>query len=223
MAPTATALYENPMSVESLADWVREGPVNVRNGHGGAVLSSSADAEQLGDHAHFTLWCPVEFPDRIRITWDYFPVEGQGLAMVFFAAGGSGGRDLFSPELASRTGFYPQYHSADIDALHISYQRHKHVTERSFRTCNLRKSAGFHLVAQGADPLPNSEDATDFYRVEVVKDGPHVSFSIEGLRLLEWTDDGISTGPVATGGYLGLRQMAPLQAAYRSLKVAALP
>lgn len=215
-------LYSNKMSAESLADWVREGPATVRDGHGGAVLGSSADADEMGAHAHFVLWCPEVFPDRIRISWDYHPIEGEGLAMVFFGAQGSAGRDLFSPELAPRTGYYPQYHSSDITALHASYQRRKFASERAFRTCNLRKSPGGHLVAQGADPLPSPEDADGFYRVEVSKDGPHVTLSINGLQIFHWQDGDADTGPHIGGGYLGFRQMAPLRAAYKNLTVTSL-
>ncbi|WP_207345432.1 DUF1961 family protein [Arthrobacter sp. E3] len=215
-------LYSNAMSVESLAGWVREGPVTITDGHGGAVLGSSADPDAMGPHAHFVLWCPVSFPDRVRISWDYLPLEGQGLAMLFFGARGSAGRDLFSPELAPRTGFYPQYHSSDIDTLHVSYQRRKFASERAFRTCNLRKSPGAHMVAQGADPLPSPEDADGFYRMDVCKDGPQVTLSINGLQIFRWLDDGDATGPCLEGGYLGLRQMAPLLAAYRNLTVTAL-
>ncbi|HSU45376.1 MAG TPA: DUF1961 family protein, partial [Arthrobacter sp.] len=144
------------------------------------------------------------------------PLAEPGLAMLFFAATGQGGLDLFSPALAPRTGYYPQYHSGDIDTLHVSYFRHKHPTERAFRTCNLRKSAGFELVAQGADPLPPTEDATGFYRLEVVKDGPRVVFSINGLLLFEWRDP---SAKVLGGGRIGFRQMAPLRAAYRNLVI----
>ena len=119
--------------------------------------------------------------------------------MLFFAARGHGGHDLFSRALAPRTGYYPQYHSGDIDALHVSYFRHKYESERAFRTCNLRKSAGFDLVAQGADPLPPAGDAVDFYRMEVVKDGPRVAFAINGLPLFDWQDP---SGKVLGGGYV---------------------
>lgn len=126
----------------------------------------------------------MEFPDCIRISWEFLPLAEPGLAMVFFSATGQGGRNLFSPQLVPRTGYYPQYHSGDIDALHVSYFRHKHAEERASRTCNLRKSAGFELVA--ADPLPPTEDALDFYRMELVKDGPRVEFSINGIPVLDW-------------------------------------
>jgi hypothetical protein len=71
-------------------------------------------------------------------------------------------------------------------------------------------------VAQGADPLPPAEDAVDFYRMEVVKDGPLVAFSINGLALFEWHDQ---SARVLGGGRIGFRQMAPLRAACRNVVV----
>lgn len=229
-------LYSNPLTgPEDVADWIAEGPVSLARHPethddggtppaadprpGALLLSGSRDEEEFGDHAHWTFWCPVEFPDRVRVSWQFLPLAEPGLAMVFFAAAGHGGRDLFSGGLAPRTGYYPQYHSGDIDALHVSYFRHKYAEERAFRTCNLRKSSGFELVAQAADPLPPTEDALDFYRMELVKDGPDVAFSINGLPVLAWRD---GSSNVLGGGYLGFRQMAPLRAAYRNLVVQAL-
>jgi uncharacterized protein DUF1961 len=217
-SPVSTdLLYGNPLAgPPDVSGWVAEGPVSLASNGGALELSGGLDDEEFGDHAHWTLWCPVAFPDHIRVTWEFLPVREPGLAMVFFSAAGRGGRDLFSVDLAPRTGYYPQYHSGDIDALHISYFRHKYESERAFRTCNLRKSSGFELVAQGADPLPPAEDARDFYRMELVKDGPRVAFSINGLPLFEWLDE---SGCVLGGGYFGFRQMAPLRAAYRNLMV----
>lgn len=210
-------LYSNPLAGPAdVAGWVAEGPVGLGRHDGALELSGAVHDGEYGDHAHWTLWCPEEFPDGIRISWEFLPLAEPGLAMLFFAAGGQDGVDLFSPALAPRTGYYPQYHSGDIDALHVSYFRHKHQSERAFRTCNLRKSAGFELVAQGADPLPPTEDVIDFYRLEVVKDGPHVAFSINGLPLFAWVD---SSDRVLARGRIGFRQMAPLRAAYRNLEV----
>jgi hypothetical protein len=210
-------LYSNPLAGPAdVSGWVAEGPLSLASHEGALELSGSLDDEEFGDHAHWTFWCPVEFPDAIRISWEFLPLAEPGLAMVFFAATGKGGLDLFSPGLAARTGYYPQYHSGDIDALHISYFRHKYESVRAFRTCNLRKSAGFELVAQGADPLPPTEDAQDFYRMELVKDGRRVAFFINGLPLFDWAD---ASGDVLGGGRIGFRQMAPLKAAYRNLRV----
>ncbi len=213
----ADLLYSNTLTGPAdVTGWVAEGPLSIGSHNGALELSGSLDDEEFGDHAHWTFWCPEEFPDGIRISWEFLPLAEPGLAMLFFSAVGHGGRDLFSPDLAPRTGYYPQYHSGDIDALHVSYFRHKYESERAFRTCNLRKSSGFELVAQGADPLPPTEDAVDFYRMEVAKDGPRVAFAINGLPLFEWSDP---SGQVLGGGRIGLRQMAPLKAAYRNLRV----
>ncbi|THV32863.1 DUF1961 family protein [Glycomyces buryatensis] len=212
--------YRNPLAAPTdLEGWVAEGPAGVEHSGGGMVLSSTADEAALvaagrGDHAHFTFWCPEVFDADVEISWDFRPLSGEGLAMLFFAATGTGGRDLFDPSLAPRTGYYPQYHSGDVSAFHVSYLRRKWPTERRFRTCNLRKSPGFHLVAQSADPLPGAEDADGHYRVRVTKRGPEVSFAIDGLELFTFHDD----EPLGAGR-IGFRQMSPLAAHYRNLEV----
>ena len=210
-----TLLYRNALaSAADIEGWVGEGPVAARTGADGLVLSSAGGIDD-----HWTLWCPEEFGDRIRITWEFSPREEPGLAMLFFGAAGAEGGGIFDDGLAPRTGAYPQYHSSDIRTLHVSYFRRRWDDERAFHTCNLRKSPGFHLVSQGADPLPPVVDARDaFYRIEVVKDAARVSFSIDGLPLFDWTDDE-STGPRIREGRIGLRQMSPLVAAYRNLEV----
>ncbi|KAJ5732269.1 hypothetical protein N7493_003750 [Penicillium malachiteum] len=220
-------LYKNTLESESdVADWIAEGPVNVKSvsidGKNTIELSSGG-----GLNDHFTFWCPEKFPSRIRITWEFSPIAEPGLAMLFFGAAPAapefGDLSIFSPSLARRNGAYPQYHSSDIRTLHISYFRRRWEDERVFHTCNLRKSPGFHLVAQGADPLPPVEDARGaFYRIEVVKDEENVRFSINDLPLFEWVDDDGKTGPVVGDGAIGFRQMAPMVARYRNLEVWAL-
>lgn len=55
--------------------------------------------------------------------------------------------------------------------------------------------------------------------MKLVKDRAYVSFSINGLPILEWTDDGRRYGPVYGGGKIGFRQMAPLVADYANFEV----
>lgn len=78
-------------------------------------------------------------------------------------------------------------------------------------------------MAQGADPLPSVVDSkNDFYRIELVKEGADVTFSIKELKLFGWSDhksNSSDTGPVVRGGRIGFRQMNPLVARYRNLKV----
>lgn len=208
-------LYRNALvDPIDLDGWVAEGPLAAEAGDDGLLLSGSGTSDE-----HGTLWCPEVFGDRVRITWEFSPRNEPGLAMLFFGAAGAAGGGIFDADISPRNGAYPQYHSGDIRTLHVSYFRRRWDDERAFHTCNLRKSPGFHLVAQGADPLPPVVDARGaFYRIEVVKDGPRVTFSIDDLVLFDWTDHE-STGPRARGGRIGFRQMSPLVACYRNLEV----
>ncbi len=212
-------IYENALSCrEDVKDFVLEGAADIGFADGAMCMENSLGAEQ-GQKANYVLWCPEDFPCNIRIEWEFKPLSDAGLCILFFAARGREGEDIFDPALRTRTGEYPQYHSGDINAFHVSYFRRKEPDERAFHTCNLRKSHGFHLVAQGADPLPGAEDAHGFYRMRVEKQKERIGFFINDLKVFEYVDDGVSFGGRLGGGRIGFRQLAPLRAAYRNLRV----
>jgi hypothetical protein len=209
-------LYSNTFnSSSSISSWVAEGPLVANISNNTLELSGAG-----GPDDYFVYWLPEIFPDRIRISWEFSPIQEPGLAMFFFGATSVTGGSIFDPSLKPRNGSYPQYHSSDIRLLHASYFRRRWPEERAFHLANLRKSPGFNLVAQGADPLPAVEDATGaFYKVEVVKDKREISFFINGLPLFSWDDTKTDTGPVVREGRIALRQMQPLVARYRNLEV----
>lgn len=212
-------MYDNPLSKkEDIDHFILEGNAQISFLEGCMRLKNALDND-LGQKANYVLWCPMDFPENVKITWEFKPVTDQGLCILFFAASGKGGRDLFDPSLSKRTGEYPQYHSGDINAFHVSYFRRKEPDERAFHTCNLRKSYGFHLVAQGADPLPDAEDANGFYRITIRKYHNDIRFFINDLQVFEFDDDGETFGESLKGGKIGFRQLAPLTAEYRNLKV----
>ena len=212
-------IYRNTLEGPGqVADFRMEGDGIVTFPLGRLRLESTRGAEE-GQRANVVFWCPGVFPAELAVSWTFRPLREPGLAILFFAAAGAGGKDLFDPSLPVRTGEYDQYHHGDMNAFHISYFRRMWGEERSFHTCNLRKSYGFHLVAQGADPLPDVADMTEAYRMLVVKQGPAVTFAMGGLPLLRWVDDGSSFGPLLAGGRIGFRQMAPLIAEYSDLTV----
>ncbi|KUP21037.1 DUF1961 family protein [Paenibacillus sp. DMB5] len=212
-------IYRNTLAgPEQTAGFRMEGDGAVSFPMGRLRLESTRDASE-GQKANVVFWCPEVFPADLAVSWTFRPLREPGLAILFFAASGAGGKDLFDPSLPARTGEYDQYHHGEMNAFHISYFRRMWEEERSFHTCNLRKSYGFHLVAQGADPLPDVADMTSAYEMLVVKQGAAVTFAINGLPLLRWTDDGSSYGPLLAGGRIGFRQMAPLIAEYSDLIV----
>jgi hypothetical protein len=218
--------YHNSLSSPAdVAEWRMEGEASVSFLERRMRLQGTRDPgsdtdEKANQLANLVYWCPVEFPDNIIISWDFWPVREPGLCILFFAARGRKGEDMFDAALSPRTGPYDQYHHGDIDALHVSYFRRRYAgRDRVFHTCNLRKSYGFHMVAQGADPIPSACDAQGPYRMELLKAGPRVCFRINRLPIFDWRDDGMSCGPFLTGGKIGFRQMTPMIGEYANLEV----
>lgn len=212
-------LYDNPLCCETdIAKFSLEGSADIQFQDEAMVMQNKL-ANELGQKANYVLWCPINFPADVQIEWDFKPLTNSGLCMLFFAASGIHGEDLFDRTLQKRTGEYGQYHSGDINTYHVSYFRRKEPDERGFHTCNLRKSKGFYLVAQGADPIPDAVDVSDFYHICVRKKGKQISFSINDLAVFTFEDDNEMYGPTLGTGKIGFRQLAPLSAAYRNLKV----
>ncbi|GAA4075786.1 DUF1961 family protein [Nonomuraea soli] len=211
-AATPAVPYANPLAApDDVKGFVLEGDGAITFPRGRMRLESLRPPED-GQDANIVLWSPHDFPADVTIEWNFWPVNEPGLAILFFHARGRNGEDLF--DLAPRTGPYEQYHHGDLDAYHVSYYRRMWPSERRLHTCNLRKSHGFHLVAQGPDPLPAALDAQGPYAMRLtVKDG-EVAFSIDGLESFRWKDD----RPLR-GGKIGFRQMAPLIGEYADLRV----
>jgi hypothetical protein len=211
-------LYDNPLKSQSdVADFVLEGQAEITFNEGKMRMQNVLDPS-LKQKANYVYWCPKDFPDNIAVSWDFWPIKEPGLCIMFFAATGRNGEDIFDKSLNKRSGDYKQYHHGDINAHHVSYFR-RNPKERDFQLSNLRKSYGHVIVTQGADPIPCVEFAKGPYQIRVVKAGPVVEFFINELSIFEWTDDGKTLGPVLGGGKIGFRQMAPLVAEYANLKV----
>ena len=214
-----TLIYENSLaSEEDLKDFIIEGSARLSFQNNRLRMQNGLDSN-LGQKANFVLWCKRNFTQNIEIEWDFWPISEPGLCILFFAAKGISGEDLFDPKLAKRTGEYDLYHHGDINAFHVSYFRRMWKEERSFHTCNLRKSYGFHMVCQGADPIPSVEDTVCPYHIRLVNLNNVISFYINDLLIFKWEDDGKAYGPWLTDGKIGFRQMAPLVAEYSNLKV----
>lgn len=217
--PKGNLIYENPLSCEAdLKDFVLEGKARMSFPEGCLRLENAESAEK-GQKANYVLWCRECFPSDFLMEISFRPIREPGLAMLFFAAGGRNGEDLFDPGLSARTGEYVQYHHGDINAFHLSFFRRKEKDERSFHTCNLRKSYGFYLTAQGADPIPGVEDVTEPYQLSLCKRGRDIRFAVNGLEVLHFMDDGETFGPLLGGGRMGLRQLAPMIGEYANWRV----
>ncbi len=212
-------IYENPLAnPEDIKDFILEGQAKIDfvDGH---MRMENAISQEAGQKANYVLWCDREFPDDVTITWDFKPIKEPGLAMLFFAAKAKDGGSIFADKLEKRDGQYTQYHHGDINAFHVSYFRRKEPDERAFHTCNLRKSYGFYLVTQGADPIPDASPDLDWYHIKVVKKPTEVDFFINDLKLFHFDDTNSEYGAPLSGGHIGFRQLAPMIGDYANLRV----
>lgn len=215
-------IYENSLSSEEdIKGFVLEGSAKLSFPEGKLRMENAISAAQ-GQKANYVLWCPVDFPSDVRVEWSFQPLTEPGLAILFFAAKGRNGEDIFDGALTKRTGEYVQYHHGDIDAFHVSYFRRKEPDERALHTCNLRKSYGFYLVSQGGDPIPDADECKQMYKLALEKKGNLVRFLVEEVEVFRYEDDGETYGPLLGGGKIGFRQLAPMIAEYADLKVYAL-
>jgi len=212
-------IYNNLlMTLDDVKDFKLEGEASITFPNGRMRMQNKVSALE-GQKSNFVFWCPINFPSNIMVEWDFWPIREPGLCILFFCAKGINGEDLFSNSLKKRTGEYELYHHGDINAFHVSYFRRKYMEERAFHTCNLRKSYGFNLSIQGADPIPSVEDAKSPYHLTLIKNENEISFYIDDLNIFKWIDDGETYGPLLKEGKIGFRQMAPLIGEYANLRI----
>jgi hypothetical protein len=219
-----TMIYENPLaSASDVKDFILEGSAHVSFAEGRMVMENARPPED-GQDANFVHWCPEVFPRDIEISWDFTPLRLPGLCILFFGATGlakdGSPISLFDPRLSLRAGRYEQYTSSDVSYLSLSYFRRRWEEEQRLHLVNLRAAPGFEMLAQGADPIPSEVGIGRTYAIRVRRKGPRVTMLIEDLPVLDWTAPDKCAVPGA--GNIGLRQMAPLKAAYANLRVVAI-
>jgi len=223
-APFTVPVYTNPLASPSdTQGFVLEGSAKVDFPNNRMRLSSVLDPS-LGQAANYVYWCDKEFPSDVLIEWEFTPQAESGLCILFFSAHNLQGGSIF--DTPPRTGRYEQYYNGDINAFHVSYNRTNAVRDvpkaEGLRLCNLRKSKGFHMAAQGGDPIPELALCRPPYppfKISIVKHGPLVAFYIERILSFIYHDDGITHGPLLGGGRIGFRQMSPMVGEYANLTV----
>lgn len=205
-------LYENPLAKpEDIKGWKMEGPGTTGFEAGWMHLYS------VGEKGHHVLWCPENFPSDFIAEWDAKNLNPKaGLCIVFFAAKGLHGEDIFDTTLPVRNGTFKGYTNGAINNYHISYYANAR-NEPGRETANLRKNKGFHKVEKGQRGIPLYSDSV--YRVRLVKCQNHIQMFINDRKIIDWMDDGQHYGNPLTDGKIGFRQMKWTHFAYCNFKV----
>ena len=209
-------LYESLMDCpESLEGWVAEGPLDLRFEDGHVLMRAKAF------EGNTVFWCLRDFPDSFVAEWQFQPVSHYGLAIVFFAAKGEQGQDIFDPALPERDGNFIHYIKGAITSYHVSYFANVRDYQMGRPDSNLRKNNHFYRV--GGGPVAIAPGAQGWQHVRLIKDGNRIQLACNGRTFVDWTDDNPERyGPPHRDGKIGLRQMTPTIGLYRNFRVWAL-
>jgi len=208
-------LYENTLNSKKCLDrWIVEGPAEYNFKDGWLNIQSK---QPDGNHitGHIVMWCPEDFSGDFIAEWEVQIVNKYGLCIVFFDASGDNRKSIFDPSLAKRNGVFKQYTNGDINSYHISYYAATPLGVRSMS--NLRKNKGFYLVSNG--PTGIEYGSKEIHKITLIKEGGHIQLAVDGKKIIDFTDDGKTYGPVWNYGKIGLRQMKWTNAKYRNFKV----
>ena len=207
--------WTNPVYQTEFADpaelknWKLEGGKRMSIEKGKFVLENESETN------HLVCWLKAEAPADFLLEFSVRPQNRkQGLNIVFFNARGVHGESVFDPGLKPRDGNFKQYHSGDLNNYHISYW----AGERG--SANVRKNAGFQLVATGSDLIVGAP-ADAFQVVRLYKRGGKIRLMVDDIIAVAFDDDGKAHGPVWTNsGWIALRQMGhTLRCEYDYLKI----
>lgn len=211
-AEKGALLYENALSnSDQMQSWTMEGPGTAEFKDGWMHMYAP------DEKGHHVFWCPVDFPDRFVLEWEAQNMETDaGLCIVFFAAMGLNGEDIFDPSLKPRDGVFKKYTKGDLNSYHISYYANG-KDQPGREITHLRKNKGFHKVQVGKPGIP--VHSAEIHQLKLIKDGNHIVMSVDGREIINWADDGKKYGKALEGGKIGMRQMKWTHFRYRNFKV----
>lgn len=205
-------IYTNSLSNnKDTTGWIMEGNGKIEFKDGWMQLLAPTHK------GHVVFWCPKEFPNNFIVEWDVQNLHvASGLCILFFAASGIHGEDIFSSSLNKRDGTFKEYTKGDINNYHISYYANS-KNEKGRETANLRKNTGFHKVQSKEPGIPIHSDKT--HHIQLVKQDGKILMFIDERKVIDWLDDGQQFGKILENGKIGFREMKTTAFAYRNLNV----
>ncbi len=195
------------------AEWIAEGWGGADVCDGKLWVAPSA-FEACGERAgnpdqepsHMVVWNKTRFPADVifEFTVNHHGSD-NGLTLVFFAADGAEGQDIFDLELPPRNGVYRNYNKGRLRNYTVSYwSRNKKpslVAKGEQYTNRIRKNPGANIIATD-DSLTDKCNDCDF-KVRILKVAGNISVEINGVVANHVVDSDAPHG----GGYIGLRSM----------------
>ena len=170
------------------------------------------------DPSHMVVWNKNRFPANMMFEFTVnHNGSDNGLTLVFFAAEGDQGQDIFNLDLPPRNGVYRNYNKGRLKNYTVSYwsrnQKPSLVLRGEAYSNRIRKNPGANVLATNASLTDKCNDCD--FGVRILKIGGHITAEINGTVVNHVTD----TDPHG-GGYIGLRSMQGVnKVSYDNFKV----
>lgn len=194
------------------AEWIVEG-------WGGAMVcqgklwvapvkfKACGERSAVGDRgpSHMVVWNKAQYSGDMMFEFTVnHHGSGDGLTLVFFAATGMEGEDIFDLSLPVRDGVYKTYNRglANYTVSYWSRNKAKGAVRKGERYSNrVRKNPGMNLLATNPSLTDKCEDCD--YKIRILKAAGSITAEVNGIVVNHVTD---TTTP-HQGGYIGLRSM----------------
>jgi hypothetical protein len=170
------------------------------------------------ERSHMVVWNKNRFPSDMlfEFTVNHHGSD-DGLTLVFFAAQGIGGQDIFDLGLPPRNGVYRNYNKGALSNYTVSYwSRNKKpsLVERGEQYTNrIRKNPGANKLSTEYSRTDKCNDCD--YRVRILKISGDITVEINGTVV----NHVIDAEPYGSG-YIGLRNMMGMdKVSYDDFKV----
>ena len=157
------------------------------------------------DPSHMVVWNKHRFPAAMMFEFTVnHNGSDNGLTLVFFAAEGQQGQDIFDLDLPPRNGVYRNYNKGSLKNYTVSYwsrnQKPSLVAKGEAYSNRIRKNPGANMLATNASLTDKCSDCD--YRVRILKVGGNITVEIDGIVVNHVTDP-----DPHGGGYIGFRSM----------------
>jgi len=194
------------------AEWVAEGwgGADICGGKlwvAPAVFKSCGEkVDSTGqDPSHMVVWNRNRFPADMmfEFTVNHYG-SNNGLTLVFFAAEGQEGQDIFDLDLPPRNGMYRNYNKGRLKNYTVSYwsrnQKPTLILRGEAYSNRIRKNPGANILATNASLTDMCNDCD--FKVRILKIAGHITAEINGTVINHVADP-----DPHGGGYIGLRSM----------------
>ncbi|OXU15104.1 DUF1961 family protein [Sedimentisphaera salicampi] len=209
-------IFSSPLRApKDVRGWVAEGPAQINFRKDGLVLESSVKDFDFAT-GHITFWCWANFPPNFLAEWNAQVLSENGACLVFFAARGQNGKDVYDASVDFRTGRSEDYTNGDIDLYSLSYYSDMPLGA-SRNASYLRLNSGRYLADLGIPGIDSKSN--EVHKITLMRAGGQIQLAVDGWVIVDYQEDEERFGKLPTAGKIAFRQLKWTKVKYSDFKV----